>query len=155
MFWNPSVREWQKEPYMVKEYSVTSPDGKFVATVVVVPFAKTKKSGEESTQFVPMGVRIECTSNRKTEGEFQVPGMSWFVKRKTNTVTDSMGWAFRYNWGKLVTDVNNRPVLAKPEKEKNSWGEPFPKHRLYATFGPLVAKAWETFEAFRQAARKK
>lgn len=162
-YWNPSEKFWDDKPYMVKEYSVLSPCGHYLATVVVIPMPerKTVKRGpdkgqeKDSTSFIPMGVRIEHIKGRKTEeaGYYNIPGASYFWKKKTNTFSETRPWAFKYHWGVLQKE-GYQPALVKPTKERtDETSVEFERSLYYKKFAPLVQAAWAEYERVRAERR--
>jgi hypothetical protein len=164
-YWNTSEKTWQNTPYMVKEYSVLSSDGQYMATVVVIPMGtkkvlvrgKNKGQEKESTSFVPMGVRIEQIrgiQGRKTEEErFTLPGKTFFLKKKTNTFSETDPWKFQYHYTRLQFD-GYYPLLQKPTKNRTDESSmPFEESAYYNKFRSLVAQAWEAYEQHRAELR--
>lgn len=160
-FWNPSQKCWTNTPYMVKEYTVYSNDKRYAATVVVI--AKEEKNEvkrgphkgtmKESTAFIPMGVRIEYLPNRTVRDGFMVPGSSYFLKRKTNTLSEKSRWVMLTDRGGNVVMESHVPRMVAPGTERGDAGVPFETHRMRPIFESLVKQAWEAYEAHRAAAR--
>jgi hypothetical protein len=152
LFYNPSANEWNTEPYMAKEYTTYTPDG-YAATVVVIPMpGKPKKDGEETTAFVPMGVRIEHTRSRRKIGRFVLPGNTFFIKRTDKRVSMTNPFTFQTIGGELVLE-KGRPKLNKPRKDADDYSRDLSDHPKAALLQTLQAAAMAKYDEYRAEKR--
>ncbi len=156
-FFNTSERSWSRTPYMLKDYSVLSECRNYLATVVIIAKESTKKrkDGTETSglDFIPMGVRIECVTARQRKDGYTLPGWTYFIKRKTQVISETPYWTFQTNrLGALVMEMH-RPLLNKPRKDSKTESIPFTDHKDYGLLKPLVERAWEEYEYYRAEAR--
>ena len=149
---------WERDPYMVKEYTTYSDCGKFAATVVVIPREKTqknRKTGETETtlEFFTTGVRIEWTGGRREKEGYVIPGSAYFVNKKTNVVSENRGHEFNTDRvGKLLKD-NGWPILTKNQKERADVSVPIHEHPKGAFLTGLVRRAWERYDEYMDEKR--
>jgi hypothetical protein len=151
-FFNTSEKDWDSEPYMQKEHSVHSECGKYLATVVVIPMPKKKKNGEDSTVFIPMGVRIEHIAGRKQMGDYVLPGATTFIKKKDQRVSQCSPWTFRTIGGELSKDSSGRPRLNPPEKHSDDYTRHISEFKT-DWLNVLQQRAYERYEAHRAEKR--
>jgi hypothetical protein len=148
--WNPTRRQWQSEPFMVKPHTVG--DGALVATVVVVPMPVKGEEGKAAVIFVPMGVRIEDTRSQFTiDARFVIPGHSWFFRFSTRKISESCPWRVRmHRCGPYLLGSGSSPDMLPPTKEK---GVPWQEHRLGFRLMALVNQAKASYAEWLQGMR--
>ena len=150
-FFNPQENRFTNEPYMIKEHTVVQ-DG-YAATVVVVPFARKNKKGQEtgSMVFIPMGVRIEQLNTRVVNGEYVLPGYTMFVKKSTGKVSEASTYRFKVDRLGQPYMSNGQPELLNPSQK---WaGIELDKHPMKDKIAKLVSLANESYAAYREAQR--
>jgi hypothetical protein len=153
-YFNTSEKDWDGDPYMIKEHTVYSECGKYAATVVVIPLAGKKKDGEEAgLSFLPMGVRIEHIAGRKQIGEYILPGGTYFIKRKDQMVSETAPWTFQRQGTGFVPGAYGRPALNKPVKHPDDYTRHIDDHKSAAFLKALQERAFERYEAYRAAKR--
>lgn len=150
-FFNPTEKNFSDLPYMIKEHTVVK-DG-YAATVVVVPFARRNKKGEDTGNlvFIPMGVRIEQLNTRVINGNFVLPGYTFFVKKSTGKVSESSTYRFKVDRIGNAYTLGNVPELLPPSQKFA--GVDLEKHRMKDKIRNLVNLANESYAAFREAQR--
>ena len=152
-YFNTSEKDWDGDPYMIKEHTVYSDCGKFAATVVVIPLAKKKKDGEDGTTFIPMGVRIEHIGGRRQMGEYIPPGGAYCIKKKDQQVSYSGPWTFQTQGGQFVPGAYGRPALNKPVKHSDDYTRHIDDCKNAAWLKELQEAAYRRYEAYRAAKR--
>jgi hypothetical protein len=153
-YWQPSAKKWGWDRWGEKEYTFHS--GDFAATVVIVPMDKQRedpKEGEDPTYTIfPMfGVRIEDTRTRKEKDGYEVPGYCYFVKNKTEMVSETGPWAFKTDMCGGIYLTGGYPEMKRPTVKYK--GEPMEKHRLRSVLEPLVESAKEKYEEWLEEKR--
>ncbi len=154
-YFNTSEKDWDGDPYMIKEHTVYSECGKYAATVVVIPLAsgKKKKDGEDGLTFLPMGVRIEHIGGRVQKEEYILPGSTYYIKTKDQMVSYSRPWTFQTQGGKYVPGQYGRPVLNKPVKDSDEYTRHIDDHPRAEWLKALQTAAVRRYEAYRAAKR--
>lgn len=150
-FFNTTEQNWDNQPYMIKEHTVIQ-DG-YAATVVVVPFARRNKKGEDTGNlvFIPMGVRIENLNTRLINGDYLIPGYTFFYKFSTQKISESSTWRFKTDRLGNPFMKNGLPEVTKPTQKFA--GVEMERFRMNEKFSKLITLAQESYAAFREAQR--
>ncbi len=156
-------------PYMQKEYSVLCNDGKWLATVVVVPVPKKPGKNQKpedvegEVSFQPVGVRIEWLDGRQMHREandlFILSGETIFAKFPSKKkggevmVSETSAYMFRRHPNGVRLDHDFRPLVIKPITKNK--GVPLSEHRLSAKVATAVKLAQEAYDAYCEEQRQK